>query len=333
MRSIAAVILLTLVASPAGGTGRVVRVELEPATIVEVPAGTFQQGLSPNDVDTLDATCNWLYGVRGHGSGICDVYRTMNELMIARDVHVGAFAIDRDEVSVTEYRACVVDGACAIDPLIAGDERYLADDLPQVNVTWSEARIYCAWADGRLPTEAEWERAARGDDTRRWPWGLECDPNRQPEGLPDDMPPCTLDRADDWNHGALPSEAMIALDDLKPFLAPTDFGDTDASDGSEYAAAIGTYLWDDGPFGTRNQSGNVAEWVEDVYSTEGYDGLSSIDPVRDPDGNPTDAHIFRGGSWRTPRPFGQTFARHPVNILITGDQRQPDLGFRCAYDR
>ncbi len=337
-RAVRWLVMLSVVALAAaaksGKPGKVVRVEREPLPVIEIPAGTFQQGLSPSDSDLLYATCTWLYGLRAvQGYPLCEEYNQMNQLMLARDVHVGVFAIDRDEVSVADYRACVIDGACAMDPLIAGDERYLADDLPQVNITWTEARAYCAWKDGRLPTEAEWERAARGDDTRRWPWGLQCDPDRDPPDLPDDMPPCTLDREDDWNHGGLPSEAMQALDDVHAIRVPLAFGDPDSSDGTEYAAPVGTYPWNEGPFGTRDQAGNVSEWVEDTYTLDGYDGLASIDPVRDPDASETLQHVIRGGSWRTPRPFGQTFARQPINQFVTGDQRQPDVGFRCAYDR
>jgi formylglycine-generating enzyme required for sulfatase activity len=89
----------------------------------------------------------------------------------AREVYVSPFLVDRTEVTGGEYRRCVIAGACDPTPLVAGDTRFIRDDLPVVNVTWYDAVTYCGWLGKRLPTEAEWEKAARGDDGRRFPWG------------------------------------------------------------------------------------------------------------------------------------------------------------------
>src|SRR5512134_3264010 len=90
----------------------------------------------------------------------------------AREVYVSPFLIDRREVTAAEYRRCVLAGSCDLTPLVAGDRRFIRDDLPVVNVTWFDAVSFCGWQGKRLPTEAEWEKAARGDDARRWPWGM-----------------------------------------------------------------------------------------------------------------------------------------------------------------
>ena len=83
---------------------------------------------------------------------------------------VGPFAIDRREVTAAAYARCVTAGECpaAPDPYAQMASRVTA---PAVNVSWEMARRYCAWAGGRLPTEAEWELAARGVGGRRFPWG------------------------------------------------------------------------------------------------------------------------------------------------------------------
>ena len=87
------------------------------------------------------------------------------------DVYLQAYRIDLCEVTNAEYRQCVVAGACS-EP---AELRRYADpefaDHPVVFVTWYNARGYCSWRGKRLPTEAEWEKAARGDDGRSFPWG------------------------------------------------------------------------------------------------------------------------------------------------------------------
>ena len=89
-----------------------------------------------------------------------------------RTVDVKAFAIDRTEVTRAAYAACVATRRCKAVPAGEGDDAR----LPITNVSWSDAQTYCKFAHGRLPTEIEWEKAARGAEGREYPWGdaLDC---------------------------------------------------------------------------------------------------------------------------------------------------------------
>jgi formylglycine-generating enzyme required for sulfatase activity len=93
------------------------------------------------------------------------------------EVTVKAFWIDKTEVTNSMYMLCVQAGACEPPRLFTSQTRdtYFNNtdfaDYPVVMVRWRDADSYCKWAGRRLPYEAEWERAARGDDFRTWPWG------------------------------------------------------------------------------------------------------------------------------------------------------------------
>jgi formylglycine-generating enzyme required for sulfatase activity len=91
-------------------------------------------------------------------------------------VELSDYWIDRTEVTMGDYLRCVEVGPCAAPPLAAGGRRFLQPDLPATMVTWGDAQTFCAFRGGRLPTEAEWERAARGTKGRRYPWGNVFDP-------------------------------------------------------------------------------------------------------------------------------------------------------------
>jgi formylglycine-generating enzyme required for sulfatase activity len=107
-----------------------------------------------------------------------------------RKVYLNAFYIDKYEVTNEQYHKCVAAGACKDPSLItdyppaffdAGKKWYRMETMknyPVVGITWRQAGIYCEWAGKRLPLGTEWEKAARGMDGRKYPWGNEWDGTR-----------------------------------------------------------------------------------------------------------------------------------------------------------
>ena len=153
----------------------------------------------------------------------------------ARRRTLPAFAIDRTEVTRADYARCVAARRCkppaptpAAAPAATPGE---TERLPQTGVSWRDARTYCAFAGGRLPTEAEWEKAARGDDGREYPWG--------------DDAACA--RA---NWGNFEGEGPCA--DLNPGRP----------------VAVGQYPTGASPYGVLDLAGNVWEWVADRYDQD-----------------------------------------------------------------
>ncbi|MBN1318393.1 MAG: SUMF1/EgtB/PvdO family nonheme iron enzyme [Anaerolineales bacterium] len=94
----------------------------------------------------------------------------------AHTVYLDEYWIDRFEVSNEQYRRCFDAGICQ-EPTAWQDENFNAPEQPAI-VTWDQAKTFCEWTGGRMATEAEWEKAARGTDGRAWTWGDEFVSNR-----------------------------------------------------------------------------------------------------------------------------------------------------------
>lgn len=139
---------ITLTSTPTPGIGSIMVSPKDGMNLLYVPAGEFIMGLNDDEEDNP-----------------------------SHNVTLDAFWIDETEVTNAMYARCDEEGAC--DPpwsVAAGTiARYYDNptfaDFPVIYVSWNDARDYCAWAERRLPTEAEWEKAARGTDERIYPWG------------------------------------------------------------------------------------------------------------------------------------------------------------------
>ena len=123
-----------------------------------IPAGAFMMGCDPENNAGVDC---------------------MPDILPLHKVELSAYYIDQYEVSNSQYARCVEARNCT-KPKSLGDvehpDYYLNPDYtdyPVVAVDWKQADAYCHWVGGRLPTEAEWEKAARGEDLRPYPWGFE----------------------------------------------------------------------------------------------------------------------------------------------------------------
>ena len=156
------------------GSSRVVILRAPTTGRVLIRGGTFMMGSDIVEVTSAIARCRAEPGGR-----LCDALadkclcsdEVFWDESPEHEVTLGPFEIDRREVIVSAYERCVELGPCSKRPTSAGGSRFNEPHLPVTMVTHQDATAYCGWVGGRLPTEAEWERAARGLTHRRYPWG------------------------------------------------------------------------------------------------------------------------------------------------------------------
>ena len=212
-----------------------------------------------------------------------------------RRIYLDAYEIDKYEVSALQFLRFVL----ATDRLPLIDWRYDGGNFqesmmhhPVMHVTWYDAEAYCKWAGKRLPTEAEWEKAARGEDGRVYPWG------NQPAGL---------SRS---NFGRTGLSGPVRDRPERLMLYPPVISV------DKYENAVS-------PYGVFQMAGNVSEWVADWYNAKYY----SSGPDRNPPGPSQGTQkAFRGGGWVDSTPAVRAAQRNGADP----NMKMNWLGFRCA---
>jgi sulfatase modifying factor 1 len=274
-------------------------VAVAPLGMITIPQGPFWMGC--NDT-LLDAP------------GGCAAVSPSS--LPAHQVHLDTFFIDRYEVTVGTYRTCVDAGVCAGPQLPDPQEEMWTeqcnwlqgdrDDHPINFVSWEQAHTFCTWVGGRLPTEAEWEKAAVGgcehhgavgtcqEAMPSWPWGL---------------------WTDEW------SDKQSSICD---YAVMNDACVDGAGCCTGLTSSAGSLPSGASPYGVLDMAGNVSEWVSDWYDEDFYESSPNESPTGPPEGV---WRAYRGGSFLSSTLSElTTSARHP------GFAQPASMGFRCVRD-
>ena len=254
--------------------------------MVLIPSGSFKMGDSKNELE------EW-----------------MADTKPVRTVALDEFYMDVHEVTVGQFMQFVDRSGYKWEDKWANWNHVVkyspGEDYPMTGIDWNDATAYAEWAGKRLPTEAEWEYAARGlIGQRQYSWG-----NEKPDGSQ-----CNF--AD--------KNADEALRSLNPEYT---WADMTVDDGYKYTAPVGSFK--PNGYGLHDMAGNVWEWCQDWYSEDYYSSLAVDNPQGPAEDSTTRmSRVLRGGSWFNVSYYLRVSYRHdhpPNNGTTT-------YGFRCVSD-
>ncbi len=217
-------------------------------------------------------------------------------------IRLDSYYIDQFEVTMERYQKFLDETNHDLPPLwddFAASEN--AKDRPAVGMAWDSARAYCAWTGKRLPTEAEWEKAARGADGRRYPWG-----HMQPF--------VDIARYNLGTTGWVSYEVTLA---------------SVTSGVSGMSIRHGLTQGTKSPYGLYHMAGNASEWVADWYDRTYYEESAERNPTGPKEG---ERKIYRGGSWEDPPKWLAVTTRRSAEPDFPIDANDLTIGFRCAMD-
>ncbi len=225
---------------------------------------------------------------------------------LVHTVYLDDYWIDKYPVTIGQYNQCMAAGACRsynqnnIPP--QGLEYFTETEYhnyPVVNVSWYYARDYCAWAGRRLLTEAEWEKAARGIDGQKYPWGN--DPYSEDKGN--------------------------ICDKDCPTAPKGNIANPNFNDGFKGLSPVGSYPAGSSPYGALDMSGNVWEWTSTVPLQYPYNENDEREAQYDiTDGEKWPERILRGGPWNA----GLGYQRSNYRYRAPGSYYNMNMGIRCA---
>lgn len=228
-------------------------------------------------------------------------------------VYLNGFAIDRYEITNTQYQIFIKDSGRPPPIYWTGQDYPVGmGAMPVVGVSWPDADAYCRWAGGRLPTEAEWEKACRGTGGSIYPWGNEWNSDLANVDISQHHQPTTPIAEWVWNDWwKVASESASGKG--HPRIEP-----------------VGSYPAGASPYGVQDMIGNAAEWVLDYYNWGDYSTLPEVNPVGDA---PPWNHVTRGGSWLNPNgnvEWTLDLSRCSARSSSHASQDDPRQGFRCV---
>jgi formylglycine-generating enzyme required for sulfatase activity len=277
------------------------REDVQGVSQVWVPPGTFIAGSTQEQVDAAYQTCLDIW------PGMCLEQEYTAELNQHEVTLTYGFWIDQYEVTNSAFEEFVADGGYSqreywsedgwrwkgdqTRPNDAGcPHEVLEPDMPRSCITWYEADAYANWRGGSLPTEAEWEYAARGVDGRLYPWGDPFDGTQ-------------LNYCDT--------------------TCPNRWRDLAFSDDNARTSPVGSYPEGKSWVGAYDLAGNVWEWTADWYDADYHLSGNVTDPASPARGI---EKVLRGGSWNMPFIFSRTAYRDGV----LPDSWSSIIGFRLV---